>query len=240
MKKHLEYEVLLNCILIESDVRECFLFWCRKTLKIKKFITKLFPDLVINKYSGFNNFQEKCDVLLISKRIVNPEEYDTEAKLGKLLGYLGANDFIKLNRDIIVYDYVLKASINDTEIYIYNELCQNQICHEEIRKKAEIALTQNKFGYEIKDVKVTERIIIPIIYIINKLKKNIILTDNEYNELYNYLWNENMTEIYNRNLFNNKFYINFITNFLLEYRNEYMNESIKNEYRAKYNEIYIQ
>jgi hypothetical protein len=54
MKKRLEYEVLLNCILIEENVRECFLFWCKKTYNIRKYINNLFPNLILNNYTGSN------------------------------------------------------------------------------------------------------------------------------------------------------------------------------------------
>ena len=42
MRERLKYEVLLNCILIQEDVRPCFFFWCKKTLKISNFIKYMF------------------------------------------------------------------------------------------------------------------------------------------------------------------------------------------------------
>ena len=41
MKKYIKYLVRLNCILIEEDVRECFLFWCKKTLKVIEYINSV-------------------------------------------------------------------------------------------------------------------------------------------------------------------------------------------------------
>jgi hypothetical protein len=54
MRKRLEYELLLNCILVEENVRNCFFIWCKKTLKICEYINKLFPNLILNKYEGSN------------------------------------------------------------------------------------------------------------------------------------------------------------------------------------------
>lgn len=161
MKKKLEYEVLLNCILIDENVRECFLFWCKKTHKISQYIHKLFPNLCINKFESNNKFQfETSDVLLISKRIINPGEYNTDEKLGKLLGYLSANNYIKLDRNLTMYNYVVIAIINDIEIHLFDELSQNKLYYEEIRQKIENAFIQNKLGIDIQGVSVKERVIL--------------------------------------------------------------------------------
>ena len=118
MKKLLEYEVLLNCVLIEEGFRDCFLFWCRKTYKISNYINKLFPNLILNRYAGSNKLLElkNSDVLLISKRIVNPDEYDTDSKLGCLLGYITANEYQNLDRTLDMYDYVVQVIIEQKEM----------------------------------------------------------------------------------------------------------------------------
>lgn len=161
MRKQLEYEVLLNCILIEEDVRECFLFWCKKTLKICEYINNLFPNLILNKYKGSNKLLqlESSDVLLISKRIIIPEEYDTDAKLGKLLGYLSAEDFIKLDKTKVYYNYILVANVNTMEIYLFNELSQNKLNYDEILQKVERAFRMNKLSCSVNEVYIKERII---------------------------------------------------------------------------------
>lgn len=162
MKKRLEYEVLLNCILIEENVRECFLFWCKKTYNIKNYINNLFPHLILNNYAGSNKLLQlnSSDVLLISKKIINSYEYDTESKLGKLLGYLSADDYNKLDRTKLVYDYILLANINNMEIHLFNELSQNKLYYEEIRKKIEQAFRKNKLSASVINVNIKERIIL--------------------------------------------------------------------------------
>jgi predicted transcriptional regulator len=161
MKKRLEYEVLLNCILIEENVRDCFLFWCKKTYNIRKYINNLFPNLILNNYVGSNKLLQlnSSDVLLISKRIINLYEYDTEAKLGKLLGYLSADDYNKLDRSKQIYDYVLVANINNMEIHLFNELSQNKLYYEEIRNKIEQAFKKNKLSAIVTNINIKERII---------------------------------------------------------------------------------
>ena len=155
MRDRLKYEVLLNCILIQEDVRPCFFFWCKKTLKITNFINKFFPNLILNKYEGSNKLLqlESSDVLLISKRIIQREEYDTDAKLGKLLGYKSADNFVNLDKNKTYYNYVMVAN----EINLFNELSQNKLYYEDIRNKVELAFRRNNIDY---NVKVVERIIL--------------------------------------------------------------------------------
>jgi hypothetical protein len=161
MKKRLEYEVLLNCILIEENVRECFLFWCKKTYHIRKYINNLFPNLILNNYTGSNKLLQinSSDVLLISKRIIYPFEYDTDTKLGRILGYLSADDYNKLDRTKLVYDYVLVANINNIETNLFNELSQNKLYYEEIRNKIEEAFKKNKLSASVSNVHIKERVI---------------------------------------------------------------------------------
>jgi methionine salvage enolase-phosphatase E1 len=166
MKKLLQYEVLLNCVLIEEGFRDCFLFWCRYTYKISDYINKLFPTLILNRYAGSNKLLQlkNSDVLLISKRIINPEEYDTDTKLGHLLGYITSTEYEKLDRTLDVYDYVVQVIIEQKEmnlkVNLYNELSNNKICYETNRIKIEESLRKNKLiSNQIKEVRVQERFI---------------------------------------------------------------------------------
>jgi hypothetical protein len=161
MRKRLEYEILLNCILVEENVRNCFFIWCKKTFKICEYINKLFPNLVLNKYEGSNKLLqlESSDVLLISKNIIRPNDYDTDAKLGKLLGYLSADGYFKLDRTIDFYNYILVAKINNIEVYLYNELSQNKLDYSNIKNKVDIVLKSNKLGLVIDEIFVKELLV---------------------------------------------------------------------------------
>jgi len=161
MRKRLEYEILLNCMLVEENVRNCFFIWCKKTFKICEYINKLFPNLVLNKYEGSNKLLqlESSDVLLISKNIIRPNDYDTDAKLGKLLGYLSADEYSKLDRTIDFYNYILVAKINNIEVYLYNELSQNKLDYSNIKNKVNIVLKRNKLGLVIDEIFVKELLV---------------------------------------------------------------------------------
>jgi hypothetical protein len=161
MRKRLEYEILLNCILVEENVRNCFFIWCKKTFKICEYINKLFPNLILNKYEGSNKLLqlEKSDVLLISKNVIRPNEYDTDAKLGKLLGYLSAEEYFKLDRTINFYNYILVAKINNIEVYLYNELSQNKLDYNNIKNKVNVVLKRNKLKIVIDDIYVKELLV---------------------------------------------------------------------------------
>ena len=70
MKKELEYEIYLNCILIQKNIRDCFLIWSKKTNNIRDFIKNKFPNLILTDFYEFaiNKNLNSSDVLLISKR----------------------------------------------------------------------------------------------------------------------------------------------------------------------------
>lgn len=218
MRKDIEYLVLLNCILIEEDVRECFLFWCKKTINVINYINKVFPNLVVNKdYSLFKEF-ETSDVIIVSKRIIQQSEYDSHAKLGKLLGYLSADNFETLNRDELIYDYSFETYINNKKINLFNEMSQVKLDHSIMFNKIKEAFKKHKYGNIVNKVILNERVVIPALYLIEKLEKNKILTNEEINQLQNFLWNESLDSIYNKNLLNNETYRKLMINILKRFR----------------------
>jgi hypothetical protein len=218
MRKDIHYLVLLNCILIEEDVRECFLFWCKKTIKVIDYINKVFPNLIVNKdYSLFKEFKTS-DVIIVSKRIVQPIEYDSHAKLGKLLGYISSDNFETLNRDALIYDYSFEAYINNKRINLFNEMSQNKLNHSIMFNKIKEAFKRHKYGDIVDEVILNERVVIPALYLIDKLEKNQILTNEEIDQLQNFLWNESLDSIYNKNLLNNETYRKLMINILKRFR----------------------
>ena len=220
MRKDIHYLVLLNCILIEEDVRECFLFWCKKTIKIIDYINKVFPNLVVNKdYSLFKEF-ETSDVIIVSKRIVQHSEYDSHAKLGKLLGYLSSDNFEDLNRDALIYDYSFEAYINNKRINLFNEMSQNKLDHSIMFYKIKEAFKKHKYGNIVDKVILNERVVIPALYLIEKLEENKTFTNEEINQLQNFLWNESLDNIYNKNLLNNETYRKLMINILKRFRSK--------------------
>jgi hypothetical protein len=154
MRKNLENEIFLNCILIENNVRECFLIWCKKTLNMPNFIKNNFPKLILTSYNEFSdkNNLKSCDVLLISKRVLNKYEYDTDEKLGKLLGYLSADSFNKIDKTKNLYNYYIKAVINQSEINLFGEISQNKLNYQPIKEKV-----YNVLKDHVDDIKIIER-----------------------------------------------------------------------------------
>jgi hypothetical protein len=98
-------------------------------------------------------------------------------------------------------------------------MCQNKICHKEIYNKINQAFKKNKLGNIVDKVILVERMVIPIVYLINKLEQKIPLTNDELCEIKNYLWNENLDNIYNTDLLSIDSYRNLIINFLQTFRN---------------------
>ena len=154
MKKQLEYEIILNCILIDKEVRDCFLIWSKKTNNIGNFIKNNFPNLIQTNFQEFAKIKNlySSDVFLVSKRKLDYSEYDTDEKLGKLLGYLSYDNFNKINKNETVYNYYIRVFINKYEINLFGELSQNKLNYEPIKNKVINALKDL-----VDDVKIIER-----------------------------------------------------------------------------------
>ena len=75
-----------------------------------------FGPLLFNFFIWLKSEVKNSDLLLISKRIVNPDEYDTDSKLGCLLGYITANEYQNLDRTLDMYDYVVQVIIEQKEM----------------------------------------------------------------------------------------------------------------------------
>jgi len=160
MNKYMRNLVLLNCKLIEEDVRECFLFWCKKTHKIKEFIKKHCPDLYLNDHLELYNFPN-CDSIFVSKRYIYFSEVDTKAKIGKLLGYLSADNFEKINRNEIAYSYTFYAYVDNKGIALFNEISQTKLDHSKILNKIKKTLENKQDIVTVDKVMLEERIMIP-------------------------------------------------------------------------------
>jgi hypothetical protein len=162
MNKYMRNLVLLNCKLIEEDVRECFLFWCKKTHKIKDLIKIYFPNLYLNEHIGITLYNfPNCDTIFVSKRYIHLNEVDTKAKVGKLLGYLSADNFEQLNRNEIAYSYTFYAYVDNKGIALFNEISQIKLDHSKMLNKIK-KLLENKQGiYTVDKVMLEERIMIP-------------------------------------------------------------------------------
>jgi len=158
----MKYLILLNCKLIECNVRECFLFWCKKTHKVKEFIKNYFPHLYLNQHVGLTMYNEftSCDIILVSKRYIYSKEFDSKAKMGKLLGYLSADQFENLDKNLITYSYTFYAYIDGKGVALFNELSQIKLEHTNMLNKIKKALDNgiDKIIPQIERVILEERI----------------------------------------------------------------------------------
>ncbi len=243
----MEQFLYFNYKLIEEGVREVFLHFCDNSVDIEQEVKELFPNLIVN---FMDNHSKSCcnqshyKNFIVSKRIIYPDEYDTNEKLGKLLGYKSAEGFDKLNRDLIMYNYTFYAVYDNNHIDLFNELSQDKldlsIMLNEIKK---VLLNDNK--YKVTDVYLEEDKKIPVVSLINQLKQEIKiseLTELYTNLLLNCLWNESLYDIYNKTLLKNKDYKMLMIEFLNKFRyNEkklkrFSQEETK-EIRDKYNKL---
>jgi hypothetical protein len=78
--------------------------------------------------------------------------------------------------------------------------------------KIKEAFNKHEYGTIVDNVVLNERIVMPAIYLIEKLEKSIELTKDELSELQNFLWNESLDNIYNESLLNNQTYRNLMIN----------------------------
>ena len=67
-------------------------------------------------------------------------EFDSKAKMGKLLGYLSAEQFENINKNLITYSYTFYAYVDGKGIALFNELSQIKLDHSNMLNKIKKAL----------------------------------------------------------------------------------------------------
>ena len=107
-------------------------------------------------FDEFGKF-ESCDVILISKRIVNPYEYNSHEKLGKLLGYLSYDKYNTLNRQLVTYDYSFIVNVNGKKIVLFNEMSQTKLNHVITLEKIKRAINNHTYGKIVDEIYLSER-----------------------------------------------------------------------------------
>lgn len=192
---------LLNCILVQNDVRPAMLIqpadYEEATYKDPKTAAKLkaikhqFPDLIQSVVDGGEVF--------IAKRAIKPETIKENASMGKILGYpcyadyqytLDNKDAIKVGIDIHVE---LKPGFDKDSVQILGYMCRDERFFAESQafaKACEKVLTADPIvGKVIIGVYAKKDIIMPIKYLINKLVNNEAISRSEGHAIINHLWN---------------------------------------------------
>jgi hypothetical protein len=201
-KKDLPICIILNCILVNENVRPAMLVQpadykevthkCPKTKAIIEGIIKYFPNLILS------TDYEKYQGVIISKIDYNGKKNISSKEMGKLLGYPCYEDFTTIDADKINYTidiYVKTTQYN--QIQILANKCKDETKLEEfntLANKAEKAFAKKEYkeilnGLEVKEVYVESLPNIPTQTIINKLLQNINLDQTELDKIQNILFN---------------------------------------------------
>ena len=145
--------LILNCILIKNKIRSLYIHEYEDiTIDTLNDIHSMFPELHVEKTSYLYEDKEKYDIF-VSYNKLSEEDYDTDIKLGKLLGYPSAEDFpisnkiknkgyytysIKVNlsrkNKVTLFSFVAKDRSNDNKIYKLLTNIQDSLRSEEVFK----------------------------------------------------------------------------------------------------------
>jgi len=201
-KKDLPICIILNCILVNENVRPAMLVQPADykeithkdpiTNAIIEGIIKYFPNLILT------TDYEKYQGVIISKIDYNGTKNISSKEMGKILGYPCYEDFTTIDADKINYTidiYVKTTQYN--QIQILANKCKDETKLEEfntLANKAEKAFAKKEYkeilnGIEVKEVYVESLPNIPTQTIINKLLQNINLQQNELDKIQNILFN---------------------------------------------------
>lgn len=193
-------EELMNCILVQHDVRPGVLIQPADynerdrsgphTAHILVGIAKRFPEL---------KQSVSKEGVLISKRAYTYEELNDATVMGKALGYPCASDFeyVDMHRDEpsvgIQITVHLKPGGESKSLQLLANLCRNESTFPQsvaFAKAAEFVLKADPLvGSIINSVIATKRVIIPTKALIRKLVHNEPLTQQEDQAIRNSIWN---------------------------------------------------
>jgi hypothetical protein len=149
--------LILNCILIKNKVRSLYIYDNSNDVSIEV-LSKLFPTLHFEKTSSLNSDDTKYDILISNEKI-NISDYDTDLKLGQLLGYPTADHFPISREDqknIGYYQYNVKVDlIKNTKVILFSFLAKDASKDEAIHlflSKIQEALQSDPISKFIKDI----------------------------------------------------------------------------------------
>ncbi len=203
MKKiELDIDIILNCILVNEDVRPAMLVQPAdykeathndpKTKSIIEGIKEYFPDLVLS--TDYELYQG----VIISKTNYNGKKDISLEEMGKILGYPCYRDFDNIDNNEITYLVsIYVKDNNNNRIQIIPNICKDETNIQEfnnLANTAKIAISKSDYkeilnGIEVKEIYVESLPIVPTQIIINKLLKNEKLEQNEIDKVQNILFN---------------------------------------------------
>jgi len=200
-KKDLDLNIILNCILVNENVRPAMLVQPMDyketthtdstTKSIIEEIKKLFPHLILS--TDYNIYQG----VIISKTDYNGKNISLN-EMGRILGYPCYRDFNNIDNDKITYAIsIYVKDNNNNKIEIFSNICKNETNIQEfniLANKAKIAFAKRDYKEilnesKVKEIYVESLPIVPTQIIINKLLKNEKLEKTEIDQVQNILFN---------------------------------------------------
>jgi hypothetical protein len=203
-EKNLPITIILNCILVNENVRPAMLVQPAdykelthsdpRTKSIIEGIKTYFPNFILT--TDYETYQG----VIISKidYDYNGNKNISLKEMGKILGYPCYEDFTTIDNDKISYTIEIYAKNNqNNQIQILANKCKDTTKLEEfnsLANKAKNAFAKKEYsellnGFEIKDVYVESFQNIPTQIIINKLLSNDKLEQTELDKVQNILFN---------------------------------------------------
>jgi hypothetical protein len=161
-------EIILNCLLVQNNVRSAYLVSYESiTADYIKNIQQIFPKLHLEKTLYFSHEYD----LLITNHKLNVTDYDTNFKIGTLLGYPTADHFPinKTDKDKGYYTYHIKVKLSKKKtITLFSFVAKDTSKYNEILillNNIKKSLLSNSIAEFIKDIYIEQ---------IKQNKKNIL------------------------------------------------------------------
>lgn len=194
-------ENFVNCYLVNEGVRPAYLYQHHNLdkeqtreglIKLMNACHKHFPELNMYLCTTYG--------LFISQTNINTTKKNNNCNdIGDILGYpQGEVKFTEINRDIVNYGYHIKVIITDTpnsniDVDIFSMISQNSIIEKLVTIKNDIEKCLKSemcpLSQYVDKITCDEEITYPPLYLAGKLAKNETLTEDEYADVINYIWN---------------------------------------------------
>lgn len=196
-------EIIIQCHMVVNRMRKAYLFQPIDLPDLDVKQRKMKKDLVLRYIQ--KNFPQlhKLEIeqgILFSLKKLNPNNVNSNEKLGNVLGFLCAHEYDTLNRDETVYGYHIRADVyNYGIINLVSFVCQSKNYREEFEKFCS-HLSSSLVGSTSLPIFKGKRIVITNIlceveetlsesYYIDKLLHGKRLDEQACNEIENYIWN---------------------------------------------------
>jgi hypothetical protein len=234
IKKKQDLSIILNCILVNENIRHATLIHEIDDKKKKQFteeIKKLFPNLIVS-----SNYEKYRGLLLVSKTNYNGRKDISSEELIKITGNPCYKDYNNISDDDYVYEISIKVDIIDLKypgpsVVLFKSKCKDDSIKSEfenIANQANNAFKKEEYreilkGFTINKVYVSNYLNIPTQAIINKLVKNEKLDENISAEIMNILYNLGFTiefqNFFEQNFqYNNPIHKGILLGLLLNYK----------------------